>query len=62
MTQKGIRSMTDHLMHRVRTKQAALQYNQLGGRHGRFYSDTMFSSIESLQGNTMGQIFVNDIG
>ena len=61
-TQKGIRSMTDHLCRRYRTKHAALRYNQLGGRHGTFYSDTMFSSIKSISGNTMGQIFVNDIG
>jgi hypothetical protein len=61
-TQKGIRSMSDHLSHRYRTKQAALRYNQLGGRHGRFYSDTMFASIKSLQGNQMGQIFVNNVG
>jgi hypothetical protein len=61
-TQKGIRSMTDHLTRRYNTKQAALRYDQLGGRHGRFYSDTMFSSIKSIRGNTMGQIFVNDVG
>lgn len=61
-TQKGIRSITDHLTRRFRTKQATLRYDQLGGRHGRFYSDTLFSSIKSLRGNTMGQIFVNDVG
>jgi hypothetical protein len=43
-TQKGIRSVTHHLTWHSRTNQAALRYNQLGGRHGRFYSDTMFSS------------------
>ena len=53
-TQKGIRSMTDHLCRRYQTKHAALRYNQLGGRHGTFYSDTMFSSIKSISGNTMG--------
>jgi hypothetical protein len=61
-TQKGICSVTDHLTRRFRTKQAALRYDQLGGKHGRFYSDTMFSSVTSARGNTMGQIFVNDIG
>ena len=54
--------MTDHFCRRYRTKQAALCYNQLGGRHGRFYSDTMFSAVKSIHGNTMRQIFVNDIG
>jgi hypothetical protein len=61
-TQKGIRNVTDHLNRRYRTKQAALRYNQLGGRHGRFCSDTFFSTVRSTRGNTVGQIFVNDIG
>jgi len=61
-TQKGIRSMSEHVSPRFRTKQAALRYNQLGSKRGRFYSDTMFSSVKSVFGNTMGQIFVNDIG
>jgi len=61
-TQKGIRSMADHLTRRYRTKQAALQYAQLGGRYGRFYSDTLFSTVPSLRNNLVAQIFVNDIG
>jgi hypothetical protein len=47
-TQKGLHSMTDHLTRRYRTKQAALCYAQLGGRHGHFYSNTLFSLIPSL--------------
>jgi len=61
-TQKGICSMADHLTRRYRTKQAALRYSQLGGRHGRFYSDTMFASVSSTRGNKVAQIFVNDLG
>jgi len=61
-TQKGLRSMSDHLTRRYRTKQAALRYSQLGGRHGRFYSDTLFSSIPSTRNNSVAQIFVNDLG
>ncbi len=61
-TQKGIHSVTDHLTRRYRTKQAALRYDQLGRRHGCFYSDTFFSSVRSTRGNTMGKLFVNDIG
>jgi len=61
-TQRGLRSMTDHLCWRYRTKHDALRYNQLGGRHGRFYSDTLFASEKSLHGNTVAQIFANDIG
>jgi hypothetical protein len=60
-TQKGIR-MSIHPLHaRYRTKQAQLWYNQLGGRHGRFYTDTMFAQIKSTRGNDMAQIYVNDI-
>jgi len=61
-TQMGIRNVVGHLTRRFCTKLAALRYDQLGGRHRRFYSDTLFSSVKSIQGNTMGQIFVNDIG
>jgi hypothetical protein len=61
-TQRGLRSMTDHLCRRYCTKHDALRYNQLGGRHGRFYSDTLFASKKSLHRNTVAQIFTNDIG
>ncbi len=60
-TQKGIVHPLKPLQARYRTKQAQLRYNQLGGRHGRFYSDTMFSSVPSIQGNTCAQVFVNDV-
>jgi len=61
-TQKGIHSFTGHLTRHFRTKQATLRYDQLGGRHGRFYSDTFFSAVKSIRGNTMGQLFANDVG
>jgi hypothetical protein len=50
-TQKGTVHPLKPLQARHRTKQAQLWYNQLGGHHGRFYSDTMFSSVPSIQGN-----------
>jgi hypothetical protein len=52
-TQDGIRSMSEHVSRRFRTKQAALRYNHSGSKRGRFYSDTMFSSVKSVHGNTM---------
>jgi hypothetical protein len=61
-TQKGVRNAVHPIHKRFRTKQVQLKYDQLGTQHGRLYSDTMFSSVKSVQGNTMGQIFVNDIG
>jgi hypothetical protein len=39
-----------------------LRYNQLGGRHGRFYTDTLFAGTKSTRQNQMAQIFTNDIG
>ncbi len=60
-TQKGIVHPLNPLQSRYRTKQSQLRYNQLGGRHGRFYSDTMFSSVKSLQGFACAQVFVNDV-
>ena len=60
-TQKGVRCAIHPLERRYRTKQSQLRYNQLGTQHGRFATDTMFASVKSVLGNTMGQIFVNDV-
>lgn len=60
-TQRGIRMAIKPLQAGYSAKQAHMRYDQLGGRHGRFYSDTMFASVKSLQNNKMGQIFVNDV-
>jgi hypothetical protein len=38
-----------------------LRYPRLGGRHGRFYTDTLFAKTPSLNGYTMGQVYTNDI-
>jgi hypothetical protein len=40
---------------------AQLRYPRLGGRFGRFSSDTMFAKTPSIRGNTCAQIFVNNI-
>jgi IS30 family transposase len=34
----------------------------LGGRHGRFYTDTFFASNPTLRQCKMAQLFTNDIG
>jgi len=60
-TQKGIRNTLYPIERRFRTKQAQLRYNQLSGRHGRFYTDTFFSSVPSLNGCKMAQLYVNDL-
>jgi hypothetical protein len=38
-----------------------LCYNQLSWQHGHFYTDTMFTSITSKQGNDIAQVYTNDI-
>jgi hypothetical protein len=60
-TQKGIMNAIHPIVRRYATKQSRLRYNQLGSRHGRFYSDTYFSNQPSVRGNTMAQLFINDI-
>lgn len=61
-TQKGIRNAIHPIHRRYRTRQAQLRYNQLGSRHGRFYTDTFFASVKSSRQNEVAQIFTNDIG
>jgi hypothetical protein len=61
-THKFIWSNVNPMEWRYRTSQQQLRYHQLGGPHGRFYSDTMFAQSKSTNGNTCGQILVNKIG
>lgn len=61
-TQKGIQQAIHPLHRRFHTKQAQLQYNQLGGKHGRFYTDTFFATTKSTRQNIMAQIFTNNVG
>jgi hypothetical protein len=61
-THRGIRSTSLPIKQRFCMRQSQLQYNQLGGCHCRFYTNTMFSSTPSINGCDMAQIYVNDIG
>jgi hypothetical protein len=61
-TQKGVRNALYPVERRFRTKQAQLRYAQLSGRHGRFYTDTFFSSTPAIDNSTCCQLFANDIG
>jgi hypothetical protein len=42
-------------------QQAQCHYKQLSGCHGKFYTDTLFSTTQSLQGHKMAQMYINDI-
>jgi hypothetical protein len=59
-TQKGIKNAIHPIVRRYATKQSRLRYNQLGSKHGKFYSDTSFATTSSTRGNTMAQLYVND--
>jgi len=60
-TQLTIRNAIHPIQRRFRTEVAQLRYPRLGGRFGRFSSDTIFSKTPSIRGNTCAQIFVNNI-
>lgn len=60
-TQKGVRNAVHPITRHYATKESRLQYNKLSSKHGRFYSDTFFTSVLSSHDNTMAQLYVNDI-
>jgi len=60
-TQLVVRQALHPIQRRSRTEAAQLRYLRLGGRFGRFSSDTMFAKCHSIRGNTMAQTFVNNI-
>jgi hypothetical protein len=59
-TQKGIWYSARPSERRFKTKQAQLRYHQMSGRHGRFYTDTMFLSFPTISGRKMAQLYIND--
>jgi hypothetical protein len=60
-TQLAIRQAIHPIQRRFRTEVMQLRYPRLGGRHGRFYTDTFFSKTPSLSGCSMAQIYTNDV-
>jgi hypothetical protein len=60
-TEKGICNAIHPVLRQYHTKQAQLRNNQLGTKHGRFYSDTLFSKVCSVKGNMMGKRYTNDV-
>jgi len=60
-TQKGVRNVSHPVERRFRTRQAQLHYRQLSGRHGKFYTNTFFSSSATLNGCKMAQLYTNDL-
>jgi hypothetical protein len=60
-TQLALRHALHPIHRRYRTQVAQLRYPRLSGRHGKFHTDTFFSSTRSLSGCTMGQLYTNDL-
>ena len=58
-TQNGIRRVLHPVERRYRTRQAHLRFPTL---NTRLYTDTMFSTINSLRGNKCAQVFTNGAG
>lgn len=56
-TQRGVRTITRPLTRRLRTRQEHLRYHVL---NCQFYTDTLFSKVKTLEGNTCGQLYVTD--
>jgi hypothetical protein len=59
-TQLALRHTLHPIHRRYKTQVAQLRYPRLSGRHGKFHTDTFFSSISSIHGATMGQMYTND--
>jgi len=60
-TQLAIRQAIHPLQRRFRTEIMQLRYPRLGGRHGRFHTDTFFAKTPSLTSCTMAQVYTNDV-
>ena len=50
---------TENLSRRFKTSRAHSRFRTLFGPYSTFYTDTLFTKIISLRGNTCGQIFYN---
>ena len=50
---------TDNLVRRFKTARVHSRYRQLLGPYSTFYTDTLFSNVVSLRGNTCGQVYFN---
>ena len=49
----------DNLSRRFKTARVHSRFRQLLGPHSTFYTDTLFSNVKSLRGNTCGQVYYN---
>ena len=55
-TQQSIRSQEGNMSCQFHTDTYQRQYRRLGGPNARFCTDTLFSKVKSIMGNTSAQI------
>lgn len=61
-THSSIRSQEGSLSRRFRTDTYQRRYRRLGGPYARFCTDTLFSKVKSVMGNTCAQVYSNRVG
>ncbi len=60
-TQLALRHTLHPIHRRYRTQVAQLRYPRLAPPHGKFHTDTFFTSCPSIHGCPMGQMYTNDV-
>ena len=52
----------DRIPRRFRTDTYQRRYKRLGGSNARFYTDTLFSKVKGITGETCAQFYTNRVG
>ena len=58
----SIRTNEGRMSRRFRTDTYQRRYNRLGGEYSRFYTDTLFSKVRAITGDTCAQLYTNRTG
>ena len=61
-TYTSIRTNEGRMSRRFRTDLYQRRYRRLGGPDSRFYTDTLFSKVKSISGETCAQLYTNRVG
>ena len=61
-TFNSLRTKEGKMSRRFRTDLYQCRYRRLGGPNARFHTDTLFSKVKSILGDTCAQLYTNSIG
>ena len=61
-TFNSLRTKEGKMSRRFRTDLYQRRYRRLGGPNARFHTDTLFSKVKSILGDTCAQLYTNSIG